>query len=83
MTTTSAELIFTGELTGNFIALDARNGEVLYRFNAGGPINGGVITYAINGRQYVAVNSGNVSGFWRAQRGSATVLLFALPGSKP
>ena len=79
VTTTSADLIFTGELTGDFIALDARNGEALYRFNAGGPINGGVITYAINGRQYVAVNSGNASGFWRAQRGSATVLLFALP----
>ncbi len=83
VTTTSADLIFTGELSGDFIALDARNGAVLYRFNAGGPINGGVITYAINGRQYVAVNSGNASGFWRAARGSATVLLFALPENKP
>jgi PQQ-dependent dehydrogenase (methanol/ethanol family) len=83
VTTTSADLIFTGELTGDFIVVDARNGAVLYRFNVGGPINGGVITYAINGQQYVAVNSGNASGFWRAQRGSATVLLFALPESKP
>jgi alcohol dehydrogenase (cytochrome c) len=79
VTTTSAELIFTGELTGDFLALDARDGRVLYRFNTGGPLNGGIITYAINGRQYVAVNSGNASGFWRAARGSATVLLFALP----
>jgi PQQ-dependent dehydrogenase (methanol/ethanol family) len=83
VTTTSADLIFTGELTGDFIVLDARSGEVLYRFNAGGPINGGVITYAINGRQYIAVNSGNATGFWRVARGSATVLLFALPESKP
>ena len=83
VTTTSAELIFTGELTGDFLVLDARDGKALYRFNAGGPINGGIITYAINGRQYVAVNSGNASGFWRAQRGSATVLLFALPHGKP
>jgi alcohol dehydrogenase (cytochrome c) len=83
VTTTSAELIFTGELTGDFLVLDARDGKTLYRFNAGGPINGGIITYAINGRQYVAVNSGNASGFWRAQRGSATVLLFALPEGKP
>ncbi len=79
VTTTSAELIFTGELTGDFLVLDARTGAVLYRFNAGGPLNGGIITYAINGRQYVAVNSGSASGFWRAARGSATVLLFALP----
>ncbi len=83
VTTTSAELIFTGELTGDFLVLDARDGKVLYRFNAGGPLNGGIITYAINGRQYVAVNSGNATGFWRAAKGSATVLLFALPEGKP
>jgi len=81
VTTTSAELIFTGELTGNFLALDARNGDALYRFDVGGPLNGGIITYAINGRQYVAANSGNATGFWRARRGSAKVLLFALPES--
>ena len=83
VTATSADLIFTGELTGDFLVLDAREGKVLYRFKAGAPLNGGVITYAINGRQYVAVNSGNASGFWRAARGSATVLLFALPEGKP
>ena len=83
VTTTSAELIFTGELTGDFLVLDGRDGKVLYRFNCGAPLNGGVITYAVNGRQYIAVNAGNASGFWRAQRGPATVLLFALPEGKP
>jgi alcohol dehydrogenase (cytochrome c) len=83
VTTTSAGLIFTGELTGDFLVLDARDGKVLYRFNTGGPLNGGIITYAINGRQYIAVNSGNATGFWRAARASATVLLFALPERKP
>ncbi len=83
VTTTSAELIFTGELTGDFLVLDAREGKVLYRFNVGGPLNGGIISYAINGRQYIAVNSGNATGFWRAANGSATVLLFALPEGKP
>jgi alcohol dehydrogenase (cytochrome c) len=83
VTTTSAELIFTGELTGDFLVLDARDGRVLYRFNCGGPLNGGIISYAVNGRQYIAVNSGNATGFWRAAKGSATVLLFALPESKP
>lgn len=83
VTTTAGELVFTGELTGDFLVLDARDGKVLYRFNVGGPLNGGIISYAINGRQYVAVNSGNATGFWRAAKGSATVLLFALPESKP
>jgi alcohol dehydrogenase (cytochrome c) len=79
VTTTSAELIFTGELTGDFIVLDARDGTVLYRFNTGGPLNGGVITYAIEGRQYAAAMSGNATFFWKAPPGSATVVLFALP----
>lgn len=83
VTVTSGDVIFTGELTGDFIALDARTGEVLYRNNLGGPLNGGIITYQVNGRQYVAVNSGNASGFWRATRGSSTVVLFSLPDNKP
>jgi len=34
--TTSAGLIFTGEMTGDFLTLDARTGKTLYRFNTGG-----------------------------------------------
>jgi alcohol dehydrogenase (cytochrome c) len=77
--TTSAELVFTGEMTGDFIVLDGRDGKVLYRFNTGGPINGGVITYAVNGKQYVAVMSGNANAFWQARPGSSTAVVFALP----
>jgi alcohol dehydrogenase (cytochrome c) len=77
--TTSAGLIFTGEMTGDFLTLDARTGKVLYRFNTGGPMNGGVMTYAVNGKQYVAATSGSASGFWRAAPGSSTVVIFSLP----
>ncbi len=77
--TTSAGLVFTGEMTGDFLTLDARTGKVLYRFNTGGPMNGGVATYAINGKQYVAAASGSASGFWRAAPGSSTVVIFSLP----
>jgi alcohol dehydrogenase (cytochrome c) len=79
VTTTSADLVFTGELTGDFIALDARTGKVLLRYNTGGPMNGGLVTYAINGKQYVAVASGSASGFWQAAPGSSTVIIFSLP----
>ncbi|MGH9938513.1 MAG: PQQ-binding-like beta-propeller repeat protein [Blastocatellia bacterium] len=77
--TTSADLIFTGEMTGDFLTLDARTGKVLYRFNTGGPMNAGVVTYAINGKQYVAAASGSASGFWRVAPGSSTVVIFSLP----
>jgi alcohol dehydrogenase (cytochrome c) len=79
VTTTSADLVFTGELTGDFLALNAKTGKVLHRFNTGGAMNGGVVTYAINGKQYVAVASGSASGFWQIPPGSSTIIIFSLP----
>ncbi len=90
VTTTSAELLFTGEIDGDFLVLDARDGSVLYRFNTGAPITGGIVTYGIDGRQYVGVMSGNTSGLWRsllsnyntpdgASPATGTVIVFGLP----
>lgn len=79
VTTTSTDVLFTGELTGDFLAMNARTGKVLYRFNTGGPMNGGVVSYAVNGKQYVAAASGSASGFWYAPPGSSTIIVFALP----
>lgn len=79
VTATSADLLFTGELTGDFLALDAKSGKVLYRFNTGGPMNGGVITYSIGGKQYVAAASGSATGFWQVPPGSSTIVIFSLP----
>jgi alcohol dehydrogenase (cytochrome c) len=79
VTTTSADLILTGELTGDFLVLDAREGNVLYRFNTGGPVTAGVISYATSGKQYVGVMSGAALRFWRTPPASSTVIIFALP----
>jgi alcohol dehydrogenase (cytochrome c) len=80
VTTMAGNLVFTGELTGDFIVLDARSGDVLYRFNTGGAIGGGVVTYELVGKQYVAVMSGRPSPFWVNQSlGAPTVFVFALP----
>ena len=84
VTTTSGNLVFAGETTGDFIALDATSGDVLYRFNTGGGIGGGIVTYALGGKQYVAVASGP-SGlmFVRGNPGTPTLFVFALPEQKP
>ena len=81
LTTTAGNLVFLGELTGDLVVFHAETGDELYRFPTGGPIGGGVVTYTVNGRQYVAVASGDPSILdWRLdQRGSPTVLIFALP----
>ena len=77
LTPTAGDLLFTGDLDGNLLALDAHSGRELYRFNTGGPIAGGVITYELKGRQYVAVASGH-SGGSIPLAGSATLVLFGL-----
>jgi len=81
VTTTAGNLVFAGELTGDFIALDASTGDVKYRFNTGGGIGGGIATYAIEGRQYVAVASGRPGlNFVQGDMiGTPTLFVFALP----
>ena len=58
-TTSAGGVVMTGELTGDFLVLDAESGKEAYRFNTGGPIGGGIVTYQIGGRQFVAVASGS------------------------
>ena len=77
LTPTAGNVLFTGDLNGDFLALDARSGKSLYRFNTGGPIAGGIITYERKGQQYVAVASGN-SGGSIPLPGSATIVIFGL-----
>jgi alcohol dehydrogenase (cytochrome c) len=64
VTTTGGGLVFAGELTGDLLAFDSDTGEELARIPTGGPIGGGLVTYSVDGQQYVAVASGNPSGFW-------------------
>jgi alcohol dehydrogenase (cytochrome c) len=82
VTATAGGLILAGELTGDFLALDAKNGDVAYRFNTGGPIGGGIVTYEVSGRQYIAVASGLRSRMWAQEHsGSPVVMVFAIDGA--
>ena len=55
---TDSGLLFTGKLTGEFIALDQENGKQLWQFKTGSSINAPPITYTHKGVQYVTVLSG-------------------------
>ncbi len=57
--TTSADLLFIGNREENFLALNARTGELLWKTSLGGVFANGPITYAVKGRQFVAVAAGN------------------------
>jgi alcohol dehydrogenase (cytochrome c) len=56
--TTAGGLVFVGEPTGEFKALNARSGAVLWNFQTGSGIHSNPVTYSVNGRQYIAVASG-------------------------
>ncbi len=79
VTTTMTGLVFTGELTGDFLALDGATGAVLFRHKLSGPIAGGIVSYAVGDRQYVAVTSGSATRFWQAPSASAKITVFGLP----
>jgi alcohol dehydrogenase (cytochrome c) len=58
MLATDGGLLFTGGITGDFIALDQDTGESLWRFKTGSGINSAPITFTHQGRQFVTVLSG-------------------------
>jgi alcohol dehydrogenase (cytochrome c) len=55
---TAGGLTFVGDLDRYFKAFDSDTGEVLWQTRLGAPLHGYPITYAVNGKQYVAVPAG-------------------------
>ena len=53
--TTSGDLVFQGRADGEFVAYHAKTGEMLWSQHMGLGIAAPPITYAINGRQYIAL----------------------------
>jgi len=55
---TAGGLVFTGDVDGNFMALDAATGKILWHFQCGASVYASPMTYAIDGKQYVAIAAG-------------------------
>ena len=54
---TAGNLVFVGDLDRRFRAFDARNGEILWETRLGTSVQGHPVTFAINGKQYLAVTT--------------------------
>jgi alcohol dehydrogenase (cytochrome c) len=85
---TAGNLLFFGDLAQHFRALDQATGKVLWDQELPGPIANSTITYAVNGRQYVAVYTGDgqltasVAAYnkeLKSARRMNTIQVFALP----
>jgi len=59
--TTGGNLVFSGNLHGDFRAIDAKNGKVLWSKNLGSGIGAGPVTYSVDGKQYVAIVVGRTA----------------------
>jgi alcohol dehydrogenase (cytochrome c) len=67
---TAGGLVFSGKLTGEFMAMDEDTGKTLWQFQTGSGVTSQPITYTYKGRQYVSVLSG-LGGGTSARRETA------------
>jgi alcohol dehydrogenase (cytochrome c) len=68
MLSTGGGLLFTGKETGEFIAVDADTGKIVWEFQTGSGINAMPVTYTHQGVQYVTVLSGIGGLYWNIWR---------------
>jgi alcohol dehydrogenase (cytochrome c) len=62
---TASGVIFSGDAEGNFLAIDARNGKFLWRYQMGSALHGtSALTYMLDGRQHVLVPAGTTLTAW-------------------
>jgi alcohol dehydrogenase (cytochrome c) len=54
---TAGDLVFVGDLDRRFKALDVRTGEVVWQTRLGTSVQGHPVSFAIDGKQYIAVTS--------------------------
>jgi alcohol dehydrogenase (cytochrome c) len=56
---TAGDLVFWGDMNRRFRAFDARSGEILWETIVGGIVQNSTITYSVDGKQYVAILTGD------------------------
>ncbi len=64
---TAGGVLFTSDPEGSLVALDVRLGALLWRYQTGGEIHSSPISYAVDGKQYLAIAS------------DSTLFVFGLP----
>ena len=74
---TAGGLVFNGEGNGLFRAFDAKTGKKLWEYQLGAGVNAPAVSYAVDGKQYIAVAAGGNTQL-DFKRGNS-VVVFALP----
>ena len=79
VTATAGGVVFAGDLRGNLYAVNAENGKVLLRHPLAASAGGGIFTYALDNKQYLAAMFSAVSGFFGGGQEPVKLTIFALP----
>jgi alcohol dehydrogenase (cytochrome c) len=56
--TTASNVLFAGGSNGQFVALDARDGKLLWETNLGPSVSAGPMSYQVGGKQYISIQAG-------------------------
>ncbi len=78
-TATAGDLVFTGRNDGRFVALDSRNGDVLWEFQTGAGVNATASVIQHRGHEKVVIYS--AGNMFAGSPGGDSVWLFSLVGT--
>jgi PQQ-dependent dehydrogenase (methanol/ethanol family) len=78
VTPTAGNVVFFGDMGGNFFALNSETGAKLGQWDLGGAVAGGVITYDAGSGQRVAVSTGMTSNIWPTPKVTAKIVVLGL-----
>jgi alcohol dehydrogenase (cytochrome c) len=79
--TTDSGLTFTGDASGNIIAVDTADGKTEWHSGTGSGLQTSPMTYELDGRQYIVAGSGSVMFAW-ALPSSAVAPKYSMAGSR-
>jgi alcohol dehydrogenase (cytochrome c) len=83
VTPTAGGITLAGDLAGNLLVFNSKSGQLLHKARAGGAMAGGLVTYDIAGKQYIAFAAGNISRNAFGDLGMPSVVIMTLNPQKP
>ncbi|HWG77046.1 MAG TPA: PQQ-binding-like beta-propeller repeat protein [Steroidobacteraceae bacterium] len=78
VTPTAGGLVFAADLGGTVYAVDQRSGHVLWTRDTGQAIGGGIVSYAVDGHQRIAVAAGMRSQLWTSAASASRIVVYGL-----
>jgi alcohol dehydrogenase (cytochrome c) len=78
VTPTAGNLVFSADQNGGLYAFDAQTGKILWQTSTGLPTGGGIVSYSVNGKQYIAVAAGMKSPVWPGAAKKSRIMIYGL-----